>query len=51
MWRIGYLTPTEVPPTVRELLIAALGQLGYVQGKTLILEIRTAEDNSGHGDG
>jgi putative ABC transport system substrate-binding protein len=40
VWRIGYLTPAEVP--VRDLLIEPLRQLGYVEGQTLVLEIRSA---------
>jgi len=45
VWRIGYLTPTEAPPAITDALIDALGQLGYVHGQTLRLEIRTAEDD------
>jgi putative tryptophan/tyrosine transport system substrate-binding protein len=45
VWRIGYLTPTAVPAAVTDALVAALGQLGYVAGKTLRLEVRAADDD------
>jgi len=44
MWRIGYLTPAEVP---RGSLIEALRELGYVEGQTLRLEVRSAENDLG----
>ena len=44
--RIGYLTPTEVP-AVKDSLIAALGQLGYVEGQMLRLDVRSAHDDLG----
>jgi ABC-type uncharacterized transport system substrate-binding protein len=44
VWRIGYLTPTEVP-AVRDSLLEALREVGYVNGQTLKLEVRTAEND------
>ena len=44
VWRIGYLTPTEVP-AVRDSLVEALREVGYVNGQTLRLEVRTAEND------
>ena len=46
VWRIGYLTPTEVP-AVRDSLIEPLRQLGYVEGKTLSFEVHSAENDLG----
>jgi putative tryptophan/tyrosine transport system substrate-binding protein len=42
VWQIGYLTLTEVP---RATFVAALGELGYVDGETAKLDVRSAEDN------
>jgi putative ABC transport system substrate-binding protein len=42
VWRIGYLTPSDIP---METLIAALRALGYVEGRTARLEIRTAQND------
>ena len=41
VWRIGYLTPTRLRPT----LLAALRELGYVEGQTIRLEMRGAEND------
>src|SRR6516165_413358 len=42
VWRIGYLTPAELPPAP---LIEALRQLGYVDGQTAKLEVRGAKND------
>ena len=42
VWRIGYLTPSDIP---RETLIAALRELGYVEGRTAKFEIRSAQND------
>ena len=42
VWRIGYLTPAEVP---RATLIEPLRALGYVDGQTARFEIRTAQND------
>jgi len=42
VWRIGYLTPSEIP---METMIAALRELGYVEGRTAKFEIRSAQNN------
>jgi ABC-type uncharacterized transport system substrate-binding protein len=42
VWRIGYLTPSDIP---METLIAALRELGYVEGRTARFEIRTAQND------
>jgi putative ABC transport system substrate-binding protein len=42
VWRVGYLTPIEVP---RAQLLEALRDLGYVEGQALRLEVRSAENN------
>ena len=42
VWRIGYLTPTEVPRTT---LLAPLHALGYIDGQTAHFEIRTAQND------
>ncbi len=42
VWRIGYLTPAEIP---RATLIEPLRQLGYVDGQTARFEIRTAQND------
>ena len=42
MWRIGYLTPIEVP---RAPLIDALRELGYVEGQAIRLDVRSADNN------
>jgi ABC-type uncharacterized transport system substrate-binding protein len=41
VWRIGYLTPAEIPWAT---LIEPLRQLGYVDGQTARFEIRSAQD-------
>jgi ABC-type uncharacterized transport system substrate-binding protein len=41
VWRIGYLTPAEVPRTT---LLEPLRALGYVDGQTAHFEIRTAQN-------
>jgi len=42
MWRIGFLAPAEIS---RALLTEALRDLGYVEGRTFTLEVRTAEND------
>src|SRR5262245_10732029 len=42
VWRIGYLTPTELP---QRPLIDGLRDLGHVEGQTFSLEVRSAENN------
>jgi putative tryptophan/tyrosine transport system substrate-binding protein len=44
VWRIGYLTPSEIP---RETLTAALRELGYVEGMTARFEVRSAQNDLG----
>lgn len=46
VWRIGYLTPTEVQGA-RDSLITSLREMGYLQGRTLRFEIRSAENDLG----
>jgi len=41
VWRIGYLTPADIP---RATLFEPLRQLGYVDGQTARFEIRTAQN-------
>ena len=43
-WRIGYLTPSDIP---RETLLAAFGELGYVDGRNARLEVRSAQNDFG----
>jgi len=42
MWRIGYLTPSDIP---REMLVTALGEFGYVEGRTMRFEVRSAQND------
>jgi putative ABC transport system substrate-binding protein len=42
VWRIGYLTPSDIP---RETLIAAFRELGYVEGRTARFEVRAAQND------
>jgi putative ABC transport system substrate-binding protein len=42
VWRIGYLTPVEVPKAT---LIEPLRKLGYIDGQTARFEIRTAQND------
>ena len=42
VWRIGYLTPSDIP---RDTLIAAFRELGYVEGRTARFEDRTAKND------
>jgi putative ABC transport system substrate-binding protein len=42
VWRIGYLTPSEIP---METMIAALREVGYVEGRTAKFEIRSAQND------
>jgi putative tryptophan/tyrosine transport system substrate-binding protein len=42
IWRIGYLTPSDIP---RETLVAALRELGYVEGRTARFEVRSAQND------
>jgi putative ABC transport system substrate-binding protein len=42
MWRVGFLTPAEIS---RATLTEALRELGYVEGRTFKLEVRTAESD------
>jgi len=43
VWRIGYLTPTRA--VVRPTLDAALRERGYIQGKTITIEFRAADND------
>ena len=43
-WRIGYLTPSDIP---RETLLAALRELGYAEGRNARLEVRSAQNDFG----
>jgi putative ABC transport system substrate-binding protein len=43
IWRIGYLTPSDIP--MQTTFIAALRELGYVEGRTARFEIRSAHDD------
>ncbi len=48
VWRIGYLIPTRraaADTTLLAQVSEALGELGYVDGRTVRLEVRTAEDD------
>src|SRR6266496_2467104 len=42
VWRIGYLTPSDIP---RETLIAAFRELGYVEGRSAKFDIRSAQND------
>jgi putative ABC transport system substrate-binding protein len=42
VWRIGYITPSDIP---KETLIAALRELGYVEGRTAKFEVRSAQND------
>jgi putative ABC transport system substrate-binding protein len=42
VWRIGYLTPSDIP---METLIAAFRELGYVEGRTVRFEVRSAKND------
>jgi putative ABC transport system substrate-binding protein len=42
VWRIAYLSPVDIP---RETLTAALAELGYVEGRTMQLEVRSAQND------
>jgi putative ABC transport system substrate-binding protein len=42
VWRIGYLTPSQIP---METMIAALRELGYVEGRTARFEVRSAQND------
>ncbi len=46
VWRIGYLGPTSVTGNVSQLeaFRAGLRDLGYIEGKNLVIEYRWAED-------
>jgi putative tryptophan/tyrosine transport system substrate-binding protein len=49
VWRIGYLSATETPgepqaQSRRLIMEAALAQLGYVEGKNLVIERRLLSD-------
>jgi putative ABC transport system substrate-binding protein len=43
VWRIGYLTPSDIP--METTFIAALRELGYVEGRTARFEVRSAHDD------
>jgi len=48
VYRIGYLALTpivETPSSQRAAFLRAMGKLGYVQGKNLVIEYRSAESN------
>jgi putative ABC transport system substrate-binding protein len=42
IWRIGYLTPSDIP---LDTLIAAFRELGYVEGRTAKFENRSAQND------
>jgi putative ABC transport system substrate-binding protein len=42
VWRIGYLTPADIPG---EMLVAALSELGYVDARTARVEVRSAQND------
>ena len=42
VWRIGYLTPSDIP---RETLLAAFRELGYVEGQNARFEVRSAQND------
>ena len=42
LWRIAYLTPVDIP---RQTMVAALSELGYVEGRTAQLEVRSAQND------
>src|SRR5438128_11050595 len=44
VWRIGYLTPSEIP-RIRETLSTALREFGYVEGRNARLEVRSAQND------
>jgi len=44
IWRIGYLTPSEIPK-LRETLSTALGEFGYVEGRNARLDVRSAQND------
>jgi putative ABC transport system substrate-binding protein len=44
VWRIGYLTPSDIP---METFIAAFRELGYVEGRTARFEVRSAHNDFG----
>ena len=44
VWRIGYLTPSDIP---METFIAAFRELGYVEGWTARFEVRSAQNDLG----
>ena len=46
IWRIGYLTPTDIPMSTL-VGATALGELGYVEGRTARIEVRSAQNNFG----
>jgi putative ABC transport system substrate-binding protein len=48
VWRIGFLEPSTAAGTARwaEALRAGLRDLGYVEGKNLVIEFRTADGKS-----
>ena len=46
VWRIGYLSVRDLPSDTSRSFIQGLSELGYVEGKNLIVEYRTANGNT-----
>src|SRR5262245_36281448 len=47
VWRIGYLSPSEAPVNSQytAAFLRRMGELGYVEGKNLVIEWRSADGN------
>jgi ABC-type uncharacterized transport system substrate-binding protein len=44
--RIGFLAPTRGPGTFYQVFLQGLNELGYVEGKSIIIEYRSTDDRS-----
>ena len=44
LYRIGYLGTTAAPPAVWEAFLRGLSELGWVEGQTIVIEQRNAEE-------